>query len=260
MKEEWSKVKGFPNYEISNLGCIFRIGKTKRIKVKVFSSGSYIYCFLTDSDHNSKQVNVRKLLDDCFEDHIYKDYSIEDLEGEIWRDVVGWEQSYEVSNLGRIKTKARIRNGKGGTPSQISAKIKETYYDEDGYERVSLYQDNKSKLMGVHRIVAQAFIPNPKGLPQVNHKNGDKADNKAENLEWADNTYNIQHSIELGLRDPSKRYVVTRLSDGKQYNSVSELHKEIGGSYNGTARLFKLSEGQPVKIGSDEYVCSSTIN
>lgn len=240
---------GYSQYEISNFGQVFRVGKTKRTPVKVTKDKGYVYACLAN-----KQINIKHVLDQCFSEHLYSDHSISDLEGEVWRDVVGWEASHEVSNFGRIRTKERTRAGKGGSESIVYAKIKETYVDGDGYERVSLYCNNETKLMGVHRIVAQAFVPNPENLPQVNHKNGNKVDNRPENLEWVSNTSNIRHSIELGLRDPSiVSRPVLRLSDGKLFNSVAELHREIGGSYNAIVHLLKVSNGAKVTIQGEHY-------
>lgn len=181
---QYFKIPGFPNYEISNNGLIFKIAKTRRLQIKTNQSGSYVFSSLTDPSGKSRQVNVKSILDLCFSEHIYSDSSLKDLEGEIWKDVVGWESSYSVSNFGRIKSKARTRAGKNDTESIVSVKIKKTYIDEDGYERVSLYENNKTKLLGVHRIVAEAFLPNPDNLPQVNHLNSNKTDNRVENLEW----------------------------------------------------------------------------
>lgn len=254
LKEQWSKIPEFANYEISNFGEIFRVCKTKRTPVKVSSNKGYLYASLSYAPNKSKQVNVKHLLDLCFEDHIYKDSECNDLEGEIWKDVVGWEDSHEVSNLGRIRTKARIAANKSGSESHLLSRLKKTYFDGDGYERVCLYADNKSKLLGVHRIVAEAFLPNPSNLPQVNHKNGIKADNSPENLEWVTGPQNIQHSIELGLRDPScHRRSVVRLSDGKVFSSIADLHREIGGCYNEIVYKLKQSDPEPTEIAGQEY-------
>lgn len=122
MQEQWKFIPGFPNYEISNLGQINRIGKTKKIPVKVFQNKNYVYASLVFAPYKSKQVNIRQLLDTLFDDHIYKDHSLENLEGEVWKDVVGWDYCYEVSNFGRVKTKSRMRNGKSNTLIPISSK------------------------------------------------------------------------------------------------------------------------------------------
>ena len=254
MEEIWAKIPGFPNHEISNTGKIFRIGKTKRIPIKVCKDGNYIYASLNCGFHQSKQVNVKQMMNKCFTEHIYSDHSIDDLPGEVWKDVVGWEEAYEVSNLGRIKSKERMRSGKNGSESYVYAKIKEGYLDEDGYLRISLYFNNTNKLVGVHRIVAEAFVPNPDTLPQVNHMNGDKSDNRAENLEWVTNTQNIRHSIEHKLRDPNIASIpIIRLEDEMIFPSIAELHRYIGGSYNGIVHLFKESNGEKVLIDGKWY-------
>ena len=252
--EQWCRVPGFPDYEISNQGQVFRIGKTKRTPVKVARDKGYIYASLSYGPYKSKQVSIVQLMDQCFDDHVYKDTLANDLDGEVWRSVVGWENSHEVSNLGRVRTKARTRAGKNDSEAHVAVKLKKTYLDEDGYERVSLYADNETKLLGVHRIVAEAFIENPNNLPQVNHKNGDKADNRAENLEWVTNTQNIQHSIENGMRDP-KLYSrpLVRIDDGKEFASIAELHREVGGSYNEIVHLFKASADRSACINGKMY-------
>lgn len=71
------------------------------------------------------------------------------------------------------------------------------HYDTNGYERVVLSKHGKPKRIPVHRIVAQAFIPNPNNLPQVNHKNGDKKDNRVENLEWCTRSENQRHRVDI---------------------------------------------------------------
>lgn len=254
MDEKWATIPGFPNYEISNLGKIEKVGKTKRIPITVNVENTYVSAFLTYAPRKSKQVNVKVLLDQCFADHIYSDHSIDDLEGEIWKDVVGWEDSHEVSNLGRIRTKERMRAGKHGTEALVRPRIKETYLDEDGYERVCLYEDNKSKLFGVHRVVAQAFVSNPDNLPQVNHKDSNKANNRADNLEWMTGTDNIRHSIERGTRDPHRcRRPVVRLEDNKHFDSIAELHREIGGYYNEIVYLLNRSNGESALIKGNHY-------
>lgn len=252
MQEQWRFIPGFPNYEISNLGEINRIGKTKKIPVKVSRDKNYVYASLSYAPYKSKQISVKSILDDLFDEHIYKDHSLDDLEGEVWKDVVGWEYCYEVSNFGRVKTKSRMRNGRSNTVVSVSSKIKDTYFDEDGYERVCLYFENKSKLLGVHRLVAEAFIPNPNNLPQVNHKDGDKANNTVDNLEWVTNTENIRHSIQIGIRTPGCKPVV-RQEDNKEFSSIAELHREIGGSYNDIVHQLKKSNGSYICINGKHY-------
>lgn len=102
---------------------------------------------------------------------------------EIWKDVVGYEGLYQVSNLGRVKSLNYNRTGK--------EKIMKCGYDKDGYIRVLLTNNKKERIMKkVHRLVAQAFIPNPYNLPMVNHKDENPSNNIVSNLEWCDAKYN----------------------------------------------------------------------
>ncbi len=113
---------------------------------------------------------------------------------EEWRDIEGYEGLYQVSNLGRVK-KVNHRN----TGQERILKKPITCF---GYERVQLWKDGKPKKFFVHRLVAKAFIPNPR-KKQVNHKNGIKTDNCVENLEWVSAAENTQHAINNNLRHPN---------------------------------------------------------
>ena len=111
---------------------------------------------------------------------------------EVWKDVVGFEGLYQVSNMGRVKALAKIRYGRtAATKSRLyPEKILKNHVDLAGYCQVQLWRDGAGKMYGLHRLVAQAFIPNPKSLPCVNHKDEIKGNNSASNLEWCDYTYN----------------------------------------------------------------------
>lgn len=99
---------------------------------------------------------------------------------EVWKDVVGYEGLYEVSDLGNVRSTKR-------------GNLKNLYLKSHnrGYLQVELFKDGKSKMLMVHRIVAQAFIKNADGFPQVNHKDENKTNNRVDNLEWCTGSYNI---------------------------------------------------------------------
>lgn len=114
---------------------------------------------------------------------------------EIWRDINGYEGLYQVSNLGRVKSLERFiktRKNKNGMNGYIHKQesIRIPTKDYKGYLRLSLCKEGKLKPFRVHRLVAEAFIPNPNNLPQVNHKDENKENNCITNLEWCTNEYN----------------------------------------------------------------------
>lgn len=131
-------------------------------------------------------------------------------EHEIWRPVVGYEGLYEVSNLGRVRSMGHYvtQNGNCGTPFTrfYKGRIIHATCSHNGYEALTLSNGSKRESKSVHRLVAEAFIPNPENLPQVNHKNEVKNDNRAENLEWCTVAYNVTygHRTEKAARARSK--------------------------------------------------------
>lgn len=118
---------------------------------------------------------------------------------EIWKDIAGYEGYYQISNLGRVKSLERIAITKIGSKQPVNERILVAGYDTAGYYRVALCKNAKSRTRKVHRLVAQAFIPNPENKKTVNHKNGIKDDNRVENLEWATYKENNDHAIDTGL-------------------------------------------------------------
>lgn len=116
---------------------------------------------------------------------------------EIWKDVVGWEGSYMVSNLGRVRSLDRCVKGRLKYWKNIKGRILVLRYDKDGYLTVHLRDcdNNKSKLCKVHRLVAEAFIPKIKGKDNIDHINSIRDDNRVENLRWCTNKENINFPI-----------------------------------------------------------------
>ena len=104
------------------------------------------------------------------------------MKKEIWKPIKGYEGLYMVSNWGRVKS---IKFGK--------ERILKPVTNSSGYLLVGLYKNNIEKKYSVHRLVAEAFIPNPYNLPQLNHRDENKLNNNVDNLEWCTNEYNINY-------------------------------------------------------------------
>lgn len=118
-----------------------------------------------------------------------------DLPGEEWRNVVGYKDVYKISSLGRVMSLPKQAGRQYRHRKQIlSPKI--TQY---GYRAVSLSVNSKVKHIHVHRLIAQAFIPNPENKPFVNHIDGNKLNNSINNLEWCTNDENMKHAVDTGL-------------------------------------------------------------
>ena len=111
---------------------------------------------------------------------------------EIWRDVKGYEGLYQVSNLGKVKN---LSTNKLAQPS----------LNDKGYLKVSMSKNNKWKTEKVHRLVAETFLRNNDPKAEINHKNGNKLDNRVDNLEWVSHRDNMKHAWQTGLIKPTGR-------------------------------------------------------
>lgn len=140
---------------------------------------------------------------------------------EIWKDIVGYEGIYKVSNLGRVKSYSRYPHGK------LLSGVK----SKNGYYKVILCKNKQKITISIHRLVATTFLPNPNNLPQVNHKDEDKSNNSLDNLEWCSASYN--HNYGTGIERTSKgesRQVVQATINGEIiqiFSSLTEASKLI---------------------------------
>ena len=125
---------------------------------------------------------------------------------EIWKDIEGYEGLYQVSNLGRVKSLYK------------KEKILKLGAVSSGYFFVHLYKMRKLKVIRVHRLVALTFVPNTENKLEVNHKDGNKQNNRADNLEWATKSENVKHSYSvLHIKNPNGRGVVNIFSKNGEY-------------------------------------------
>ena len=171
---------------------------------------------------------------------------------EVWRDIVGYEGIYQVSNLGRVRSLDRLVRGARGM-RRILGKVLSNRILPNGYNYVGLSKEHHSVHHYVHRLVAQAFIPNPDNISDVDHIDGDKTNNCVENLRWCTHKQNINYAIESGSFNPSattKAFLATERGkrhheklrklrsrpvvrdDGVEYLSAAAAANAIGYSYS----------------------------
>jgi hypothetical protein len=120
---------------------------------------------------------------------------------ENWKDIKGYEGIYQVSDLGRVRSLDRTFKDRSGRVQKIKGKIRaQKSTNGRGYIQLSLSDGKNKSRQTLHRIVATAFIENPSGKPEINHIDGDKSNNMANNLEWCTRSENVRHCFKLGLR------------------------------------------------------------
>lgn len=175
---------------------------------------------------------------------------------EEWKDIKGYEGKYKISNLGRVKAiERKVRQGKG--EYFIKEHELKTWIDSVGYVSVGLTVDSKTKYFRIHRLIAEAFIPNPNNLPVINHLNGNKTDYRIENLEWTNQKQNSIHAVKTGLKkvtekqiDAARKNVLLALEKTKKkvkqydlngnyiktWNSMTEIEKTLKIHYQGISK------------------------
>lgn len=157
---------------------------------------------------------------------------------EEWRPVVDFEGYYEVSNLGNIRSVDRTVISSNGKELHYKGKHITPGIDKDGYTTYGLYVNSKQTRVKAHREVAKAFLPNPDGLPVVNHKDENKLNNRVDNLEWCTVDYNNKYGSRLGKMVKSESQPVAQYTlTGKfvhRYSSLADAARSLGKSSSGS--------------------------
>lgn len=265
--EIWKDIIGYEGlYQVSNLGRVKRL-KDDSIKKPFLRMGSkYLAMELSNKGVEKKhflhrlvaihfipnpanQLQVRhidgNINDNRTENLQWKNVVIkiwrkriplvEFIEGEIWREISGYEGCYWVSNLGRVKSADSIIRVSGNGSFIRKGRILRPNMAQ--YLLARLYHKTKSKTLKIHRLVAMAFIPNPENKPFVNHKDFNKHNNNVANLEWCTMQENIDHFNLYGGRLPSTKRMFTK----EIISEMFFLKRVQNMSGAAIARKFKIS-------------------
>ena len=163
---------------------------------------------------------------------------------EVWKDIKGYEGLYQISNLGNVKSLDRKVNAKNNKKRLIKGTFLKLRFNNRNYNIVSLYKNNIQEVRFIHRLVAETFIPNPENKPEVNHIDGNKSNNRVDNLEWNTHSENIQHSWDNGLQYTTEKMrkagyemckkmsipIIQYTLNGefvKEWNSAADVQREL---------------------------------
>ena len=199
---------------------------------------------------------------------------IKDMEAnteEVWKDIKGYENLYQVSNLGRVKSLGRRVVGKNGYGYYFHERIKKASLMNHGYMIVDLCKNGENKKKYIHRLIAEYFIPNPENKPQINHKNGIRHDNRIENLEWCTPYENNKHMKEVlktayifppkyGKDNPKSRKILQFTKGGKfirSYETLTEAEICTGAHH---PNISKVALGKRISAGGFVWKYEEDVN
>lgn len=167
---------------------------------------------------------------------------------ESWKNIKGYETFYKISSLGRVKSLAKTITRKDGEVKNLSEKIIKPFLTKKGYKQIVLTKEGTKKKHYIHRLVAQAFIPNPNNLPEVNHINEDKLDNDVVNLEWLSRIDNMRHGTVQARRAEKAKKTVEVLDSAGTVLEVCRGLKDTALKYNTTNYYIKRCSKDSVDL------------
>lgn len=168
---------------------------------------------------------------------------------EQWKDIKGFEGRYQVSNMGRVKSLSRIVCNRASNRAKSfeykkAGRIMKTHVSNSGYVFVQLWVEGTAFGKFIHRLVADAFIPNPNGYEEVNHKDENKLNNNADNLEWCTPSYNMRYGEMAVIRQRgnirNRKSIIQMTLEGefvRQYKSIKEMYRLIGINREAVSRM-----------------------
>ena len=172
------------------------------------------------------------------------------MEQVVWKDVVGFEGRYQVSNMGQVRSLDICLPCKNGGVSVHKGKIKPLHKNNRGYVTVGLCKERKTHRKLLHRLVAEAFVDKSEEKTQVNHIDGDISNNRASNLEWVtDNENKIHSSISNGGTQRPKRPVIVRIitensNATRRFGGLREAERALGLDHKSALNVLKGKQKQ----------------
>lgn len=159
---------------------------------------------------------------------------------EIWKDIEGYKDYYQISNLGRVKALKR-RIIKSNNYRNTKERILKINKSSNGYLTISLSMFCNGKTFRIHRLISVAFIDNPENKPCINHIDGNKFNNTIENLEWCTYSENAIHAYKNGLRIPSALGKLGINNKGSKLVYQYDLEGNYINQYNGTQEAHRMT-------------------
>lgn len=161
------------------------------------------------------------------------------MEQEVWKDIPEYEGNYKASSLGRVMACEKIVKGRWGNNAKKQSKIIKQVLGKNGYLHLNLYKNRKAKTFDVHIIIANTFLTKKNNNDDVNHKNGNKTDNRVENLEFITRSENLIHRYKK-LKQPavgSKKIICVETK--KEYETETAASNEFGVSKTSISTAIK---------------------